>query len=333
MPRRRHPLRRPPLVLAGLAERVCEVAYEIRDRANLFFSSMTFVGRGKMSWYGECDVARPPGVGGVRVAEATARQLGSETLEPDAAVVVLLVLDLSQQPPRGCLPVAVDARLERPFVSRRGRRRRRRPGLFHRPPDRLAQAVELPVVAAGARAGVAARGRRRRRHRRRGRSRRGRRRRRGRGLGCGRGRGRGRGTALRRARGPGLVEALRGLELRRRRRARPRGRLVRGRAPRRGRRRPRRQRRRVPVPARRRRRRRAHLEVDEDLVAAPEAAPLRREVVVVLAVRNARDRDDAPARQALDGALVVVGAHLRAPVVRAGLAPLRVRAVPLLEAH
>ena len=115
-------------------------------------------------------------------------------------------------------------------------------------------------------------------------------------------------------------------------RARDEGRLVRGRAPRRGRRRPRRQRRRVPVPARRRRRR-AHLEVDEDLVAAPEAAPLRREVVVVLAIRNARDRDDAPARQALDGALVVVGAHLRAPVVRAGLAPLRVRAVPLLEAH
>ena len=68
-------------------------------------------------------------------------------------------------------------------------------------------------------------------------------------------------------------------------------------------------------------------------MAAPEAAPLRREVVVVLAIRNARDRDDAPARQALDGALVVVGAHLRAPVVRAGLAPLRVRAVPLLEAH
>ena len=266
MPRRRHPLRRPPLVLAGLAERVCEVAYEIRDRANLFFSSMTFVGRGKMSWYGECDVARPPGVGGVRVAEATARQLGSETLEPDAAVAFLLVLDLSQQPPRCCLPVAVDARLERPFVSRHRRRRRRR-DLFHRPPDRLAQAVELPVVAAGTRPGVAARGRRRRRHRRRGRSRRGCPRRR---------RGRGRGTALRRARGPGLVEALRGLELRRRRRARPRGRLVRGRAPRRGRRRPRRQRRRVPVPARRRRRRWAHLEVDQDLVAAPEAPPLRR---------------------------------------------------------
>ena len=68
-------------------------------------------------------------------------------------------------------------------------------------------------------------------------------------------------------------------------------------------------------------------------MAAPEAPPLRREGVVVFAIRDAWDRNDAPAGHALDGALVVVGAHLRAPVVRAGLAPLRVRAVPLLKAH
>ena len=68
-------------------------------------------------------------------------------------------------------------------------------------------------------------------------------------------------------------------------------------------------------------------------MAAPEAAPLRREVVVVFAIRDAWDRNDAPAGHALDGALEVVLAHARTPVQSAGLAPLRVRAVPLLEAH